>query len=88
MEADLLRWPNAWPKSIWVDMYEIWGKRDRNNVHVVSYRRVNQVYSFFYLSFPPTSFFIAFLISLVSLFFSLVFLVSLLSLVFYPSRYI
>ena len=43
MEADLLRWPNAWPKSIWVDMYEIWGKRDRNNVHVVSYRRVNQV---------------------------------------------
>lgn len=42
VEADLLRWPNAWPKSIWVDLYETWGGRDRKNVHVVSYRRINQ----------------------------------------------
>lgn len=42
VEAELLRWPNAWPKSIWVDLYETWGRRDKKNVHVVSYRRVTQ----------------------------------------------
>jgi len=25
-----------------VDLYEYWGRKDRSNVHVVSYRRVNQ----------------------------------------------
>jgi len=42
VEADLVRWPSTWPKSIWVDLYENWGKNDKTNVHVVSYRRVNQ----------------------------------------------
>jgi len=42
VEADLLKLPNPWPKSIWVDLYENWARADRSNVHVVSYRRIHQ----------------------------------------------
>jgi len=39
-EADAIDWAKPWPKAIWVEVFEKEGRKNPNNVHVVSYRRI------------------------------------------------
>ena len=40
VEAELLRFPLFWPKAIWIKLFENQGKKNKNNVNVVWYKRV------------------------------------------------
>jgi len=40
VEAQLLRFPSLYPKKILVNLFERSGQIDKDNVHIVSYRRV------------------------------------------------
>ena len=38
--ANLLPFLHIWPKQIWINLFEKWGRKDRNNVHVVVYEHI------------------------------------------------
>ena len=38
--ADLLPFLNIWPKQIWINLFEKWGRKNRQNVHVVVYEHI------------------------------------------------
>lgn len=38
--SDLVNFPHIWPKQIWINLFERWGRKDRKNVHVVVYEHI------------------------------------------------
>jgi len=39
-DAGIVFYPSFWPKSIWIDIFEVLGSQNANNINVVSYRRI------------------------------------------------